>query len=95
MKKLITAILIAGGAGAALADGLKSLESFMTNTRAGKAEFTQTVTSPPKAGQEARSKVSSVSFEFQRPGKFKFNYTKPFEQSSSPMARRCGCMTPT
>lgn len=80
MKKLITAILIAGGVSAAWADGLKSLESFMKNTRAGKAEFTQTVTSPPKAGQEARSKVSSGSFEFQRPGKFKFNYTKPFEQ---------------
>ena len=80
MKKLITAILIAGSVSTAWADGLKSLESFMKNTRAGKAEFTQTVTSPPKAGQEARSKVSSGSFEFQRPGKFRFNYTKPFEQ---------------
>lgn len=52
----------------------------MKNTQAGKADFTQSVTSPPKAGQEARTKVSSGSFEFQRPGKFKFNYTKPFEQ---------------
>lgn len=24
--------------------------------------------------------MSSGSFEFQRPGKFRFNYTKPFEQ---------------
>ncbi|QXZ10022.1 outer membrane lipoprotein chaperone LolA [Comamonas sp. Y33R10-2] len=80
MKRLLTAILIAGSAGAALADGLKSLESFMKNTRAGKAEFTQTVTSPPKQGQEVRAKVSSGSFEFQRPGKFRFNYVKPFEQ---------------
>ena len=80
MKRLLTAILIAGGVNAAWADGLKSLESFMKNTQAGKADFTQSVTSPPKAGQEARTKVSSGSFEFQRPGKFKFNYTKPFEQ---------------
>ena len=80
MKRLLTAILIAGGVSAAWADGLKSLESFMKNTQAGKADFTQSVTSPPKAGQEARTKVSSGSFEFQRPGKFKFNYAKPFEQ---------------
>ena len=80
MKRLLTAILIAGSVSAAWADGLKSLESFMKNTQAGKADFTQSVTSPPKAGQEARTKVSSGSFEFQRPGKFKFNYTKPFEQ---------------
>ena len=80
MKRLLTTILIAGSVSAAWADGLKSLESFMKNTQAGKADFTQSVTSPPKAGQEARTKVSSGSFEFQRPGKFKFNYTKPFEQ---------------
>ena len=80
MKRLLTAILIAGSVRAAWADGLKSLESFMKNTQAGKADFTQSVTSPPKAGQEARTKVSSGSFAFQRPGKFKFNYTKPFEQ---------------
>ncbi|MDR0215721.1 MAG: outer membrane lipoprotein chaperone LolA [Comamonas sp.] len=80
MKRLLTAILIAGSVSAAWADGLKSLESFMKNTQAGKADFTQSVTSPPKAGQESRTKVSSGNFEFQRPGKFKFNYTKPFEQ---------------
>ena len=80
MKRLLTAILIAAGASAAMADGLKSLESFMKNVRAGKAEFTQSVTAPPKQGQEARTKISSGSFEFQRPGKFRFNYVKPFEQ---------------
>ena len=80
MKRLLTAILIAASASAAMADGLKSLESFMKNVRAGKAEFTQSVTSPPKQGQEVRTKISSGSFEFQRPGKFRFNYVKPFEQ---------------
>ncbi|MEG0675323.1 MAG: outer membrane lipoprotein chaperone LolA [Comamonas sp.] len=80
MKRFLTAVLIAASVSGAWADGLKSLESFMKNVRAGKAEFTQAVTAPSKQGQEARTKVSSGSFEFQRPGKFKFNYTKPFEQ---------------
>ncbi len=43
----------------AMADGLKSLESFLKNAQAGKADFTQAVTSPPKHGQDARTKVSS------------------------------------
>jgi len=81
LKKIATAILIAAAAGAASADGLKSLESFMKGTQTGKADFTQTVTSPPKDGQAARTKTSSGSFEFQRPGRFKFVYKKPFEQT--------------
>lgn len=63
------------------ADGLQSLEHFMRNAKAGQAQFTQTVTAPSKAGEARRSKVSSGSFEFQRPGQFKFVYTKPFEQT--------------
>jgi outer membrane lipoprotein carrier protein len=39
------------------------------------------VTSPSKAGQVPRVKTSSGSFEFQRPGKFRFTYRKPFEQT--------------
>ena len=53
----------------------------MKGTQTGKAEFTQAVTSPPKDGQAARTKNSSGSFEFQRPGRFKFTYKKPFEQT--------------
>src|SRR3989344_4494623 len=81
LKKTVTAILIAASATLASADGLKSLESFMKGTQTGKADFTQTVTSPPKDGQTARTKTSSGSFEFQRPGRFKFVYKKPFEQT--------------
>ncbi|MBY0411708.1 MAG: outer membrane lipoprotein chaperone LolA [Burkholderiaceae bacterium] len=81
MKKIATAILIAASACAASADGLKSLESFMKGTQAGRAEFTQTVTAPPKDGLAARTKTSSGSFEFQRPGRFKFVYKKPFDQT--------------
>ncbi|KAB2901205.1 MAG: outer membrane lipoprotein chaperone LolA [Burkholderiaceae bacterium] len=81
MKQWITAILIAASAPLASADGLKSLEAFLKGSQAGRADFTQTVTSPPKEGQAARSKTSSGSFEFQRPGRFKFVYKKPFEQT--------------
>lgn len=80
LKKIFAAILIAAGAGCAWADGLKSLEIFMKSAQSGRSEFTQTVTSPPKDGQAGRTKTSSGSFEFQRPGRFKFHYRKPFEQ---------------
>ena len=53
----------------------------MKGTQAGRADFTQTVTAPPKDGQVGRTKTSTGSFEFQRPGRFKFVYKKPFEQT--------------
>ncbi len=81
MKKTMTALLLAATAQWAWADGLASLENFMKGARSGSAQFTQTVTSPPKEGQAARSKTSSGTFEFQRPGRFRFVYKKPFEQT--------------
>lgn len=81
MKKTITAIFIAASACAASADGLKSLESFMQNTRSAQAEFTQEVTAPAKNGQAPRTKTSSGSFAFERPGQFRFDYKKPFAQT--------------
>ncbi|GKT24120.1 outer membrane lipoprotein chaperone LolA [Acidovorax sp. SUPP3334] len=81
MKKLILTALIAAAAQCASADGLQSLESFMKGAAAGRADFTQTVTSPPKDGETARTKTSSGTFEFQRPGRFRFAYKKPFEQT--------------
>ena len=53
----------------------------MKGTQTGRADFTQVVTSPPKDGQAARSKTSSGSFEYLRPNRFRFEYTKPFEQT--------------
>ena len=81
MKKLFTLVLIAASAQLASAGGMESLEAFMVRTQAGRADFTQVVTSPPKEGKAARSKTSSGTFEFQRPGRFKFVYQKPFEQT--------------
>ena len=81
MKHWIATLALAGLAAAAHADGLQSLEQFMQGAKAGQAAFTQTVTSPAKQGQQPRVKTSSGRFEFQRPGKFRFAYTKPFEQT--------------
>ncbi|WP_300711874.1 outer membrane lipoprotein chaperone LolA [Limnohabitans sp.] len=63
------------------ADGLDALSQFIKQTRSGRAQFTQVVTSPARQGQVGRSKTSSGSFEFQRPGKFRFDYRKPFVQT--------------
>lgn len=53
----------------------------MQGTRSAQAEFTQDVTMPPKNGQAARTKTSSGSFAFERPGQFRFDYKKPFAQT--------------
>ena len=63
------------------ADGLEALSQFIQQTRSGRAQFTQVVTSPTRQGQPPRSKTSSGGFEFQRPGKFRFDYRKPFVQT--------------
>ena len=81
MKKLLIAtFLIATQAGNTWATGLESLEKFVKTVKTGRTDFTQVVTAPPKDGLAARTKKSSGSFEFSRPGRFKFVYKKPFEQ---------------
>ncbi len=62
-------------------DGLALLGQFLQTARSGRAQFTQVVTSVPKAGQPARQRTSSGTLEFQRPGRFRFTYRKPFEQT--------------
>lgn len=82
MKRfLIATLVIAISAGAAWATGMESLELFVRNVKSGKADFTQVVTSPAKEGQAPRVKTSTGTFEFARPGRFRFNYVKPFAQT--------------
>lgn len=78
MKKAF-ALLLALAAFAAQAGGLEALENFVHTAKSGRADFTQTVTSPAKDGQ-VRTKTSTGTFEFQRPNRFRFAYRKPFEQ---------------
>ena len=65
----------------ALADSMDTLASFLKNTKSGRADFTQVVTPPAKAGQTvSRSKTSTGEFSFIRPARFRFDYLKPFPQ---------------
>ena len=63
------------------ADGLALLGQFLQATRGARAQFVQQVSLPAKPGQAARQRQSSGSLEFQRPGRFRFSYKKPFEQT--------------
>lgn len=81
MHRFFAPLLLAACVHCAWADGLKDLENFMRNARSGQAEFTQTVTTPAKVDESPRSKQSSGSFAFQRPGRFSFVYRKPFAQT--------------
>lgn len=81
VARAVLPALLACIAPATWADGLQSLAAFIHDTRSGRAEFTQTVTSPGREGQPPRVKTSSGRFEFQRPGKFRFDYQKPFVQT--------------
>jgi outer membrane lipoprotein carrier protein len=82
IKQLLTSGALALAALTAQADGLQDLERFLREVSSGKAGFTQVVTSPKRASETvARSKTSTGRFEFMRPDRFRFVYTKPFEQT--------------
>jgi outer membrane lipoprotein carrier protein len=61
----------------AWADAVDTLRDFVRDVKSGRAMFTQTVSSL----DGARKKISSGSFEFARPNRFRFAYVKPFEQT--------------
>ncbi len=75
MKRLAVLGLLVLAA-AAQADAVDRLREFVRDVKSGRASFTQTVT----AVDGVRKKTSSGSFEFARPDRFRFAYTKPFEQ---------------
>jgi outer membrane lipoprotein carrier protein len=75
VKALVYALLALAAAGAR-ADAVDALREFARDAKSGRATFTQVVTSP----DGAKKKTSSGSFEFARPNRFRFAYSKPFEQ---------------
>lgn len=80
LKNWFAMSLVAFSAHSAGATALDSLESFVKTVKSGRSDFTQMVTQPAREGQTARTKNSSGTFEFLRPGHFRFVYKKPFEQ---------------
>jgi len=61
----------------ARADAVDALRSFVRDVKTGSTDFTQTVTSP----DGAKKKLSSGHFDFLRPNRFRFSYTKPYAQT--------------
>ena len=76
MRRMIAGALLLAAAFAAHADAVDTLREFVRDVKTGRAGFTQTVTSP----DGVKKKTSSGSFEFARPNRFRFAYTKPFVQ---------------
>ena len=76
---LAVALLL--GCSVAMADGLDSLERFIKGARSGRADFTQVVSAPSRAGETGKTRTSSGSFAFSRPDRFRFDYRKPFAQT--------------
>ena len=76
MKRLLLSAALLLAAVAAQADALDTLRGFVADVKTGRAAFTQTVTSP----DGAKKKSSTGSFEFSRPNRFRFDYTKPYAQ---------------
>lgn len=75
---MLTALLPAP---ARAGDALQRLQHFLQTVHAGQAAFTQTVTQPLREGEPPRQRVSHGQFAFQRPGQFRFDYTRPFAQT--------------
>ncbi|MEP6875677.1 MAG: outer membrane lipoprotein chaperone LolA [Burkholderiales bacterium] len=76
MKRFLIALALVSAGFAARADAVDTLRGFIRDVNSGRAQFTQTVTSP----DGTKKKTSTGSFEFARPNRFRFAYAKPFEQ---------------
>ncbi len=81
---LAAAAVLLPAAVAAQGDAVERLRAFARDVKSGQAGFTQTVTS----ADGTRTKTSSGRFEFQRPDRFRFAYTKPFAQEIVADGRR-------
>ena len=80
LAALLTATLAASAfvSGAAHAAALDQFKAFVAGTKSAKGEFTQQQVR--KSANGKATPASSGSFVFARPGKFIWNYQKPYEQ---------------
>ena len=80
LKHLIAAcalaVPLALNAGPATAGGIDRLQAFIAGARTAEADFTQTVAD--KSGRVTQQ--ASGKMAFARPGKFRWDYSKPYEQ---------------
>jgi outer membrane lipoprotein carrier protein len=59
---------------------VEQLRAFLTQTQSARGEFTQRVAGASGSRASAVPQASSGNFVFQRPGKFRWVYAKPYEQ---------------
>ena len=79
MRSILFRLALLAGALIAIpasAGSIEKLHAFIEQTRSAKANFTQEVTDANGAIQQKASGV----VQFQRPGKFRWTYDKPYEQ---------------
>jgi chaperone LolA len=77
MAALLGGMLLAAGVQAAALDQLKT---FVSTVKSAKGEFVQRQVKTGKDGAVRVTGTSSGTFTFARPGKFSWQYTKPYEQ---------------
>ncbi len=90
MKRLrlggtVGAVLMSVFLASAGAEPIDQLHEFLSQTAGARGEFTQQSQAPRPAGSGAAPApgaplISQGEFEFQRPGKFRWIYRKPYEQ---------------
>ncbi len=76
MKKIAISLFALGLTGLAHAGAIEQLDKFLDATKTASAEFSQKVIS--KTGKPGQSASGSMSFL--RPGKFRWEYSKPYNQ---------------
>jgi chaperone LolA len=76
MKRILSILLLSGLPLAAHAGAVEQLKAFIAGTRSAQAEFTQTVLD----GKGRKLQAASGTMQFVRPGKFRWEYHKPYEQ---------------
>jgi outer membrane lipoprotein carrier protein len=75
-SRLLVGLALGAAAALARADAVDTLREFVRDVKSGQAAFTQTVIS----ADGARRKVSQGEFEFARPNRFRFTYTRPYAE---------------
>ena len=75
LAALVASMLLVASA-PAQAGAVAALREFLVQTKSARGEFTQQVT----RGSAQAAPPSSGSFHFERPGRFRWTYVKPYEQ---------------
>ena len=78
-RRVLLALLLACGVQAVHADSLQQLREFLTQTQSACGDFSETSSGkgPASHGPQRRH----GTFEFARPGRFRWIYTSPYQQT--------------